>query len=124
MRSSALFIALAATVAAAPAVAHPKLLSSSPAADTTVAPVSSVQLDFSERLVGQFSQLQVAMTDMPGMRMSSPMRMKGETALSADGKVLTITFARPLPVGTYKVTYQIVSADTHKIEGGYDFKVK
>jgi len=123
MRTPALFLAVAAAAMAAPAMAHPKLLASNPAADATVPATSSVQLTFSERLVGEFSHLQVAMTDMPGMRMSSPMTIQGKTALGADGTTLTISFAKPLPVGTYKVSYQVVSTDTHKIQGGYGFKV-
>jgi hypothetical protein len=124
MRTSALFLTVAAAAIATPAGAHPKLLSSNPAADAAAAGISNVQLTFSEQLVGPFSRLEVAMTDMPGMRMHSPMTIQGKITLSADGKTLAISFAKPLPTGTYKVGYQVVSTDTHKIQGGYSFKVR
>lgn len=64
------------------------------------------------------------MTEMPGMKMG-PMKMNGVTAtVAADGKTLVAALAKPLPVGTYKVDYHVVSADTHRIQGSYTFKVQ
>lgn len=116
--------ALAALVIAAPALAHPKLLASTPAAGATVKPTAKVQLSFSERLVARLSTAQVVMTGMPGMADHPPMPMKGSAAIAPDGKTLIVTLARPLPAGSYTVTYQIVSADTHKVEGSVAFQVR
>ena len=82
-----------------------------------VAAPTRIQLVFSEALVAQFSGLDLTMTEMPGMKMG-PMKMNGVKAtVGADGKTLVATLAKPLPVGTYKVDYHVVSADTHRIQG-------
>lgn len=125
MRFSNIVVATVAAIAlAAPAAAHPKLLSSTPAADATVAAPDRVQLVFSEGLVRKLSRIDVKMTDMPGMRMGKPMAMSGKTELSTDGKTLTLAFAKPLPTGSYQLSYHVVSVDTHKVQGGYSFKVR
>ena len=124
-RKTAFAVAMAASVFAATAVqAHPKLSSATPAADTVVAAPTKIQLVFSEALVAQFSGIDLTMTEMPGMKMG-PMKMNGVTAtVAADGKTLVAALAKPLPVGTYKVDYHVVSADTHRIQGSYTFKVQ
>ena len=125
MRVSLMLAASAALLAAGPAFAHPKLISATPAANTVVTAPTKVQLTFSEKLVAQFSGAELAMTDMPGMKMKAPMKMSGLTAtLAANGMTLVVTLAKPLPRGTYKLTYHVVSTDTHRVEGGYTFKVK
>lgn len=126
MRTSFLLLAAsAALLSAVPAFAHPKLVSVTPAADSVVAAPTKLQLTFSEKLVQQFSGADLAMTDMPGMKMKAPMKMGGVTAgVAPDGVSLVVTLANPLPKGTYKLTYHVVSSDTHRVEGGYSFKVK
>lgn len=116
---------MAASVFAATAVqAHPKLSSATPAADTVVAAPTKIQLVFSEALVEQFSGIDLTMTEMPGMKMG-PMKMNGVKAtLAPDGKTLIATLAKPPTAGTYKLDYHVVSTDTHRIQGGYTFKVK
>lgn len=116
---------MAASVFAATAVqAHPKLSSATPAADTVVVAPTKIQLVFSEALVAQFSGIDLTMTEMPGMKMG-PMKMNGVKAtLAPDGKTLVATLAKPLTAGTYKLDYHVVSTDTHRIQGGYTFKVK
>jgi len=123
MRISAIVLT-AGILVASPAVAHPKLVSSSPAASATAVAPARVSLVFSERLLGNLSRAQVIMTGMPGMAHHQPMRIAGKSAVSADGKSLTVTFAKPLTAGSYRITYRVVSADTHKVGGGVDFKVR
>lgn len=113
-----------ASMSSAPAMAHPKLLSATPAAESTVAPTNRIELRFSEKLIAQFAGASLEMTDMPGMKMHAPMTMKVATRVSADGLGLTIMTAKPLPKGSYKLSYHVVSSDTHRIEGGYSFKVQ
>lgn len=113
-----------ALIAATPAIAHPKLLSATPAANAVVGAPARMQLVFSEALVANFSGVELVMTDMPGMKMSSPMKMQVSTALSADGKTMTVTLAKPLPRGAYRLDWHAVSSDTHKVQGNYSFKVK
>ena len=124
-RKTAFAVAMAASVLAATAVqAHPKLSSATPAADTVVVAPTKIQLVFSEALVAQFSGIDLTMTEMPGMKMG-PMKMNGVKAtLAPDGKTLVATLAKPLTAGTYKLDYHVVSTDTHRIQGGYTFKVK
>lgn len=124
-RKTAFAVAMAASVFAATAVqAHPKLTNATPAADAVVSAPARIQLVFSEALVAQFSGIDLTMTEMPGMKMG-PMKMNGVKAtVAADGKTLVATLAKPLPVGTYKVDYHVVSTDTHRIQGSYTFKVQ
>ena len=124
-RKTAFAVAMAASVFAATAVqAHPKLSSATPAADTVVVAPTKIQLVFSEALVAQFSGIDLTMTEMPGMKIG-PMKMNGVKAtLAPDGKTLVATLAKPLTAGTYKLDYHVVSTDTHRIQGGYTFKVK
>ncbi|MEJ7936085.1 copper homeostasis periplasmic binding protein CopC [Sphingobium sp. AN558] len=124
-RKTAFAVAMAASVFAATAVqAHPKLSSATPAANAVIAAPTRIQLVFSEALVAQFSGIDLTMTEMPGMKMG-PMKMNGvKTTVAADGKTLIATLAKPLPVGTYKVDYHVVSTDTHRIQGSYTFKVQ
>lgn len=117
-------LAIAALVAPLPASAHPKLLAVTPAANTAAAPTARVQLVFSERLVPQFSGAEVVMTGMPGMKMHGPTRMPGKAGLAADGKTLVVTFAKPLPKGSYRVDWHVVSADTHRVQGNYSFEIR
>lgn len=129
MRSLRLSLALVAAsalmIAGTAAQAHPKLLSASPAANATVAKTAKIELHFSETLVGQFSGVDLVMTDMPGMTMNSPMKMGGvAVAVGSDGKTLVATLQRPLPAGTYKLDWHAVSADTHRVNGSYNFQVK
>lgn len=124
-RKAAIAVVMAASVfSATAALAHPKLNSATPAADSVVAAPTRIQLVFSEAIVAQFSGLDLTMTEMPGMKMG-PMKMNGVKAtVAADGKTLVAALAKPLPVGTYKLDYHVVSADTHRIQGSYTFKVQ
>lgn len=124
-RKSAFAVALAATAfVTTAAYAHPKLATALPAANATVTAPTKVQLVFTEALVAQFSGIDLTMTEMPGMKMG-PIKINGvKAALAADGKTLVANFAKPLSAGTYKVDYHVVSADTHRIQGSYTFKVK
>ena len=117
-------LAVAAFVAPLPAFAHPKLVSATPAPDSTTAPTARLQLVFSEKLVGQFSGAEVVMTDMPGMKMHGPMKMPVKASVAADGKTLLLTLPKPLPKGGYRVDWHVVSADTHRVKGSYSFKVQ
>lgn len=111
--------------AAAPAIAHPKLLSATPAPEATITTgPQKLTLNFSEKLVPQFSAAEVTMTEMPGMAMSSPHAFPGKSAVGPDGKSLVVTFAKPLPRGSYRVDWRVVSSDTHRITGNYTIKVK
>ncbi len=112
-----IFAATAALVMASPAVAHSRLVSATPAPDSVVAAPDKLQLVFSEALVANFSGVDLAMTDMPGMKMGSPMKMPVTTALSADGKTMVVTIAKPLPRGAYKLDWHAASTAPHRGRG-------
>jgi hypothetical protein len=121
-RIAAAFTLVAMGTAAA---AHPALVSSLPAANTTVAPTATIELHFSEKLEAAFSGGTLQMTSMPGMTNHAPMKMSGlTTKVGADGKTLVITTKAPMPAGGYTLDWHAVAADTHRVEGSFSFTVK
>jgi methionine-rich copper-binding protein CopC len=120
MRALLTFTAAVLVVAAFPASAHPKLVSTTPGANAIVSPVSQITIVFSEPLIEKLSKVSVSMA----MAEMGPMAMPGTTSLSKDGKTLSVTYATPLHSGGYKVEYQVVSTDTHKAAGNFAFRVR
>ena len=115
--------ALAALAFATPALAHPKLVASTPSANSTVSKPAALSLTFNETLLAPVSGIELTMTAMPGMAGHSPMKVAGfKTAVT--GKTIVATLPRPLPAGTYALKWHAVAADTHRIEGSYSFTVK
>lgn len=108
-------------LAAGPALAHAKLLSevptaeSDPAAQPAPQPLTDLRLSFSEALNLAFCKLSV--TDRTGKAVSL-----GALALDQDNKVLIAPLGGPLPVGDYTVDWTVVSDDGHKSSGSYTFK--
>ena len=122
-----LTIALAAAglAFAAPAFAHPKVVSADPVEGASVAKVSKVTLTFSEPLIAAMSGVDVVMTGMPGMANHAAMKISGVRAsVGPDGKTLVATLARPLPAGSYEANWHAVSTDTHRVTGKLTFTVK
>lgn len=118
-------VATAIVAYASPALAHPKLVSSTPAAKSVVSNVRQLTLTFSERLIPQMSGIDLAMTGMPGMANHKPMKVTGfAISVGADGKTLLAVLPRNLPAGTYLLTWHAVSADTHRVTGTFTFTVK
>lgn len=110
--------AIAAAIALTPvmAQAHARLVSASPAANATVAPPRVLTLTFSERVAPAFSTFDVV--DAAGVAATI------RTQVSQDGKTLTGTLARPLPIGAYVVNWRIASSDGHRMTGSYGFTVR
>jgi len=107
----------------ASALAHPKLLSATPADRSEGAAPARIELHFSENLVSQFSGAKLSMTAMPGME-HPPMPVKATVSGSDDPKVMLITPAAPLAGGSYRVDWRAVSADTHPVTGSLTFKIR
>lgn len=123
IRSS--LIALAATavfLASTTAIAHPKLVSTTPAEHAAVAAPTRIVLAFSETLL-PVSGAELTLVKMPGMAMS-PMKVDMKAALSGDAKSLVLTPAHALGTGSYRVDWHVVSADTHAAKGSFEFSVK
>jgi methionine-rich copper-binding protein CopC len=107
------------------AAAHAKLVSSTPAENTKVASPQAVTLVFNETLSADFSDVELLMLSMPGMDMTSPMAMDGiTTALSDDKMTLVATPGKPLTSGRYRLNWHVVTSDTHRIEGSFEFDVQ
>ena len=116
--------ALATAGLSAAAQAHTKLVSATPAANSTAAKPTGLQLHFSGRLIPKLSHVDLFMVGMAG-HAHAPMKVGGvATSFPADGKTIIVKLAQPLSVGTYRVDYRGVSSDTHKAQGSYTFNVK
>lgn len=112
-----------ATALPSAGLAHPRLLSTVPAADSTVGQPTQLRLTFSEALVAPLSGIALTMTGMPGMANHEPMPIRGfET--SVRDKTMIITLPRALPAGTYLLEWHVVAADQHRIEDSYTFTVR
>jgi methionine-rich copper-binding protein CopC len=125
VRTLMLALAAGGLAVATPAFAHPRLLSATPAAGSTVAGPTQIVLAFSETLMPQMSGLDLAMTGMPGMANHAPMKVTGfKTSVSQDGKSVVVALPKPLPAGTYDAHWHVVSTDTHRVEGHLTFTVR
>ncbi|MFD3732881.1 copper resistance CopC/CopD family protein [Streptomyces sp. NPDC058632] len=113
-----LFLAVtgALLAGAAPASAHAALTGSDPRQGAVVdkAP-AQVSLTFSEPVAVSDDALRVL--DPKGERVD-----KGDPA-DASGTTYTVRLLGGLPDGTYTVTYQVVSADSHPVAGAFTFSV-
>lgn len=118
--------ALAAALALlpAPALAHAKLVGSTPAANSAVSKVTSVHLKFNEKLATSTVKTELVMTGMPGMADHPPMKIAVTSAMGKDGKSMTLTPKRALVPGTYRVKWSAAGADTHRMGGEFGFTVK
>jgi methionine-rich copper-binding protein CopC len=95
------------------ASAHATLDHASPPVGATVAQAPArLTLSFTEKLEPSFSGASV--TNASGQRV--------DTGAKASGTTLQISL-KPLPPGTYKVNWHVLSVDTHKTEGSYSFSV-
>ena len=105
---------LASIVPAAPALAHAKLMSSSPSAGQTVAAPAAVTLDFDD--VVQLPPRAVQVTGPGGavaVRASRP-----------DSKTLEGSLPRHLRAGRYAVRWRILADDGHIESGAFAFTVR
>ena len=112
------FVAVVAAVAfaAGPAAAHARLVSATPAPNSTVAATRSISLTFSERSVPAFSGFDVV--NAAGEKVAV------EISVAEDGKTLTGTLARSLAAGVYRIDWHIASSDGHRMTGSYTFTVR
>lgn len=108
---------VAAITAPAPAaLAHARLVSSTPTADASVPTPAVISLTFSDRMVPAFSTFEVANRTGGAI----PLRI----TVSGDGKTISGRPARPLPAGTYTVDWRIASRDGHRMTGAFNFTVR
>ncbi|WP_228244120.1 copper homeostasis periplasmic binding protein CopC [Porphyrobacter sp. GA68] len=118
--------ALAATALTAPssALAHAKVVASSPAQGATVAKPRMVTLTFSEALLPPTAAAAIVMTAMPGVKNHGEMAIRNfTTSWSKDNKTMTLKLRQPLRAGTYEVRWQAAGADGHRMKGSVGFTV-
>jgi methionine-rich copper-binding protein CopC len=99
------------------ASAHAQLVRAEPAAGGNVGKApSEVTLHFNERLEGALSS--VGVRDAAGKQVD-----KGNGAIDKkDRRVIRVSLP-DLEPGVYKVEWRAVSADTHRVNGDFTFKV-
>jgi len=101
------------TLSSVPAWAHAHLDSATPRVGSTVASSpAQVTLRFSEKLESKFSKAEVH--NAAGARV--------DTGSSVSGNVITVAVGS-LPAGTYRVTWRVLSVDTHSTQGSFTFRV-
>ena len=115
-RSEVLAILLTSIVSGA-AQAHPALQSTNPGQGATVSSPTEIRLTFSEDLIAKFSGLTVK--DEGGRAIETG----GPTVDPNQKRQLIVPIAKPLPAGTYNVDWHAVSADTHRVNGHFSFRV-
>jgi methionine-rich copper-binding protein CopC len=101
----------------APAVAHAMLDHASPPVGSTL-PIAprDVTLWFTENLEPAFSQMEVLSAS--GSVMSS-----GKAQVDKADRAQLRVPLKPLPPGTYKVIWRVLSVDTHRTQGDFTFRV-
>jgi copper resistance protein C len=99
------------------AEAHAKLKEASPPAESTVmAAPGEVIITFTEALEPKFSKIEVQ--DSKGQRADQG------AAQAVPGEPTRLAIAlKPLTAGVYRVIWRVVSVDTHRSEGSYQFTV-
>jgi copper resistance protein C len=118
-RSAILVVAAAAFAlsGAGAAFAHAQLTKATPAAGGAVPmPPTEVTLNFSEKLEGAFSTVMVR--DAVGKRVD-----KGEPQVDKADRTVMRVSVEPLQAGIYIVEWRALTADTHKTEGAFVFRV-
>ena len=121
------YVSVLAIVALAGGVAqaHPRLVTSSPRANTSVPAVDRVSLTFSERLLVPMSGGDIVMTGQSGAARVPPMEDAGfKPSVGPDGKTLQLVGATRLAKGNYQVKWHAVAADTHRVAGVLAFQVR
>jgi copper transport protein len=98
--------------------AHASLVDSNPAANEVLSePPTSIEMTFSEHLQPAFLSVQVRGTD--GSRVDT-----GDAALSpGDAAVVTASLKSGISDGVYTITWRVLSADGHPIQGVIPFQI-
>lgn len=107
------------------ALAHTKVVASTPAEGATIKPPRVLSLTFSEPLSPAAVAASIVMTAMPGMTDHPPMTIRNfKSSWSSNKLVLTLNLRDALPSGTYDVKWQAAGADGHRATGKVSFTVR
>lgn len=105
------------------ALAHPRLLGSTPPANATIAAPDRLVLRFSEKLISRLTSADLIRAGTSG-RSQAAVKMATTTALDASGKQVVVSVRQRLPAGRYKLHWRAVSVDTHRVQGSTAFTVR
>ncbi len=106
------------------ALAHTKVVASTPAQGATVKGPRVVTFTFSEALMPPTAAANIVMTAMPGMANHGEMVIRNfTTAWSNGNKTMTLKLKQPLRAGTYEARWQAAGADGHRMKGVVNFVV-
>ncbi|MGJ3648129.1 copper homeostasis periplasmic binding protein CopC [Sphingomonas sp. GlSt437] len=114
---SAIGIGLASIMMISTAQAHPRIVSSTPAANGAIAKPSRLTIRFSERLVGPLTG-----ATLVSVRAGHVTTIPTATALDLSNKILIVKLAQPLAAGRYQLDWHAVSVDTHRVQGSLAFR--
>jgi len=118
MKALAVVTLVSTLLGAAAAQAHPVVRGADPQVGTTVTQApKEVRIRFNEALLPAFSGLGVH--DQRGHVVA-----EGKGPGNAQGQELFLPLTQPLAPGKYVVTWHAVSADTHRVQGQYNFEVQ
>ena len=115
--AAALLLAAGLLGLASEASAHARVLASTPGRNAVVASPQTISMTFSEKLEPKFSKLSLAKADGTSVAVSSEVSAKNRA-------VLTAAVKGRLAPGAYKATWQVVSADGHRMKGDLAFTVR
>jgi copper resistance protein C len=111
-------IALSFALSAPPVFAHAFPDHSQPAVGSTVSPApTALRIWFTQKIEPAFSGIDVV--NASGAHVD-----KGDAKVDAQDPTLLQVSLKPLPPGSYKVHWHVVSVDTHPTEGDFTFTVK
>jgi methionine-rich copper-binding protein CopC len=109
---------VASLMGVVPAGAHAFLDHALPSVGGTItSSPQEVRLRFSERVEPAFSGVQISTAQ------GQPITAPAATIDPGDSAQLVLRVP-PLAAGRYKVTWHVVSADTHRTQGDYIFEIK
>jgi len=117
MRRVIMLLVIAFALAPSGAGAHAFLDHAAPAVGSTLrAAPTEVSIWFTQQLEPAFSGAEVA--DGTGKRVDT-----GSTRVDAADATLLHVALPPLPPGTYRVHWHVLSVDTHRTEGNFNFTI-
>jgi hypothetical protein len=119
MQKFRILLALGLLALSAPQVfAHAFPDHAQPAVGSTVSPApTELRIWYTQKIEPAFSKVEVH--DASGAQVD-----KGDGKVDAQDPTLLRVSLKPLPPGTYKVDWHVVSVDTHPTEGNFTFTVK
>jgi hypothetical protein len=117
MRIIILFLSTLLVAAPTGAFAHAHLDHAAPKVGSTVTPAPrEVTLWFTEKLEPAFSTIEVLNEQGSAMQ-------AGKATVDRSNRTQMRVRLKPLPPGTYKVIWRVLSVDTHRTQGDFTFRV-